>query len=212
MKIEIVDNFFSPTQCYYARNIAYETDPNNSEDHDDRTFNDLISDVPRIQNKEFFEERLNEELYMVDNRFRKFNVVMKDHNKGLHIHHDDCDFIGVVYLNENYGPEDGTTFWRHRETGISYRDLDRFGGQNVSESARTKEDILEWEPYLNIQARTGRLLILEPLYYHSESRVFGEQFDEARCVEIFHMIKKSRLDYWTDYYDLDEEDYEVMLD
>ena len=131
---------------------------------------------------------------------------------GHHIHHDDVDYIGIVYLNDSYSDEDGTQFLRHKETGITYRDVEKFGSQFIADSSGDSRDINKWEPYLLTQAKPNRLVLFEPLYYHSERRTFGNQWDDARCIEIFHMVKKDRIFYWCNYYGVTEEEMELVYE
>lgn len=37
-----------------------------------------------------------------------------------HIHHDNADWSGILYLSPDIGPEQGTQFWRHKSSGDEY--------------------------------------------------------------------------------------------
>lgn len=211
MKVIIKDDFLEDRE--FAKQVALNTPKEEAYDSTEYIFNDLISSEKRDSKKyqAIFRDLLKEEVYLVEDEFRKFNVCMED-PEGYHIHHDDVDYIGIVYLNDSYSDEDGTQFLRHKETGIVYRDTERFGSELISESKGDTRDITKWEPYLLTQAKPNRLVLFEPLYYHSERRTFGKEWNEARCVEIFHLVKKENIPYWCDYFDVTEEEMELIYE
>ena len=204
MNIIIKDNFYSDTEREIAREIALSTPKEKAVDSNEFIFNDLISTEERdtVAQEKMFSELLGRDIILGKNKYRKFNVCMEDKG-GIHVHHDDADYIGIIYLNDSYTSEDGTQLLRHKETGITYRNIDLFGSENISESLPETRDESKWEAYLKISAKPSRLVIFEPLYYHSEMRTFGNEFKDARCVEIFHMFKKEKLGEWLDYFDMD---------
>jgi hypothetical protein len=209
VNIVIKDDFLDDYK--EAREIALSCSKEDAVDSNDFIFNDLISNVKRdtLSIQKEFRELLKDDVYLVENDYRKFNVCMED-SGGYHIHHDDVDYIGIVYLNDTYTEEDGTQFLRHKETGIDYRNVELFGSQFISESGGDNRDISKWDSYLQIKAKPNRLVLFEPLYYHSEMRTFGNDWNNARCVEIFHMVKKNRVDYWCDYYDVSVKDLNLV--
>jgi hypothetical protein len=211
VNIIIKDNFLDDYK--EAKKLALSCSKDSAIDSNEYIFNDLISTTKRDTKKfqSIFRDLLKEEVFLVEDKYRKFNVCMEDPT-GHHIHHDDVDYIGIVYLNDTYSEEDGTQFLRHKETGIVYRDVERFGSQFISDSSGDSRDITKWESYLFTQAKPNRLVLFEPLYYHSERRTFGNQWEDARCIEIFHMVKKDRIPYWCEYYGIDKSELELCHD
>lgn len=208
MKIIVEDNFLPDYEA--SRYIALTTPKKNAEDKTDYIFNDLVSSVKRntVEQQKVFTNLIGEPVNLVFNEYRKYNVCLSD-PEGYHIHHDDCDYIGIVYLNDNYSSEDGTQLLRHKDTGITRVNRELFGSQNVSEAKEINRDISKWEPYLKVQAKPNRLLIFEPTLYHSETRTFGNSFRDARVVEIFHMIKPEKLTYWANIHGISPEEIKI---
>jgi len=210
MNIVIKDNFYSEEERKEARLLAISTPKNKAMDNNEFIFNDLISGELRDTKKQelVFSSLLNDDIVLGKNKFRKFNVCMNDLG-GYHIHHDDADYIAIIYLNDSYTDEDGTQLLRHKETGTVYKNEELFGSENISESFGDTRDISKWEAYLKIQAKPGRLVIFEPQYYHSEMRTFGNTFDNARCVEIFHMFKRNKVNEWLNMFGITKEEAEL---
>ena len=211
MNIVIKDNFYSDREREEARLLAISTPKSKAVDSNEFIFNDLISGELRdTENQEkMFSNLLNDDIVLGKNTYRKFNVCMNDLG-GHHIHHDDADYIAIIYLNDEYSDADGTQLLRHIETGTTFKNEELFGSENISESYGDTRDITKWESYLKIQAKPGRLVIFEPQFYHSEMRTFGNSFDNARCVEIFHMFKRDKVQEWLDLFGITKEEAELI--
>lgn len=198
-KVAVIDDFLDDPDK--ARQLAYtEGDFENCPDKTEQIYNDLATKELRdteAQTK-VFEDILGEEILMAGNKFRKFNICMEMPDGQVHVHHDSCDYLGFVHLQDPQTPEDGTYLVRHKETGVNYYRPDLFGSEMVQDAVEGSDnlDLSKWEIDLFIPMKKNRLVIIEPLHYHTESRTFGKIAETARCVEIFHMFKKSRLDHW----------------
>jgi GNAT superfamily N-acetyltransferase len=101
----------------------------------------------------------------------------------IHTDRDMGEWTGILYLNPDPVPEDGTTFWRHRATGA------------IASTAMTPADMAlemdawrdldQWEPWHTIAARPNRLALFPAGYFHS--RALAENYgtgETARLVQV----------------------------
>lgn len=92
------------------------------------------------------------------------------------IHSDEGmgEWTAILYLNPTPADGDGTVFWRYRPTGA------------IAGSAREfDKDPALWEPWKQVDAVFGRLLVFDSLYFHS--RAIKENYgdgDEARLIQV----------------------------
>jgi hypothetical protein len=101
----------------------------------------------------------------------------------VHTDRDMGEWTALLYLNPQPAPGDGTTFWRHRATGILGSDA----GDDTAllEERQTWRDLAQWEPVWQIAAKWGRALVFEADRFHSRS--LAENYgtgDDARLVQV----------------------------
>lgn len=141
---------------------------------------------------------IGESVELVEADYRKFNLSYTNPKDLLHIHHDDYDYIGIVYLNtpDQYDEDDGTLFLSHTETGIDYMDEERFGNHDTYRGGtiddytdKDEYNLDKWTTKMFVPMKFNRLVLFEPRYYHTASRLFGDSRESGRLVEVFHMKK-----------------------
>lgn len=98
--------------------------------------------------------------------FRKSPKAQQEPNF-VHTDRDMGDWTGILYLNPKPADGDGTTFWRHRETGAhasTATDIDEL--RMEWESWR---DMAIWEPWTTIEAKMNRLVLFSSVLFHSRA-------------------------------------------
>jgi hypothetical protein len=101
----------------------------------------------------------------------------------IHTDLDMGEWTGILYLTPDPPAEDGTTFWRHRQTG-------EIGSVALTDEARLEEwfewrEPDKWEPWHRVQAVFNRLMLFPARYFHSRSIAanYGDG-DDARLIQI----------------------------
>ena len=108
-----------------------------------------------------------------------------DEMKRNRIHSDQInDWTGVLFLNKE--GEGGTSFYRHRRSG-----LDKFPSNASMEQFETLwEDGLSekpWHRYLDVEFKQNRLVMFDASLFHGETKMFGKTLHEGRNVQVFFM-------------------------
>lgn len=85
------------------------------------------------------------------------------------------DYTGILYLNPDPPPGDGTVFWQRRSDGARR-------GLLIGEAGKRLD---EWEPRQRIGAKFGRLLIFQADLFHSRALEanYGHG-DDARLTQV----------------------------
>lgn len=101
----------------------------------------------------------------------------------IHTDMDMGDWTGILYLTPEPPAEDGTTFWRHRETGA-------VASAVTYDEARLQEcfewrDLSKWEPWARVPAKFNRCVVFPGRLFHSRSipENFGAA-DGARLIQV----------------------------
>lgn len=84
------------------------------------------------------------------------------------------DWTGILYLNHNPHPGDGTVFWRQK------------GGPDTGEIWKViGHDRSQWDEVCRVPAKFNRLLLFDAKLYHSRAIVenYG-QGDDARLIQV----------------------------
>jgi len=198
MRIVVKDNFlYDPNK---ARQMGIRANYDACEDKTEWHWIDAQStttiDKPALETT--FTELIGESVELVEADYHKFNMSYENPYDLLHIHHDDYDYIGIVYLNtpDQYDEKDGTLIVSHTETGIDYMDEERFGNHDTYRGGTIDDytnndsyDLSKWTTKMFIPMKFNRLVLFEPRYYHVGTRVFGDSLETGRLVEVFHMKK-----------------------
>ena len=122
----------------------------------------------------------------------KFRLTLASDKGRGKVHVDESHWSGILYLSRPEDCSGGTTFFRHKPTG-----LDRFpfspgalkqAGFTTHADAhaalieRDGTDDSAWEPLMTVPMRFNRLLLLRPWIFHTAGPGFGDRPDNARLV------------------------------
>jgi hypothetical protein len=129
-----------------------------------------------------------------------FRLMRHDDPWKAKVHTDAFDYTAVVYLTPDGNAEGGTSFYRHKETGMSrlpyrpdphYLEELRQKGitfQQMQEILnRDTNDDSAWEEIQRVEYKFNRLVIFEPSQFHTGSRLFGETRQTARMTQNFFL-------------------------
>ncbi len=87
------------------------------------------------------------------------------------------DWTAILYLTQQPARGDGTTFWRHRESG-------RIADGPMSGAAG--KDRSEWDPWHRVAARFNRLAIFPSVYFHSRS--LNENYGHGAYARLIQVV------------------------
>jgi len=101
--------------------------------------------------------------------------------------------VGLVYLTPNAPPNTGTSFWKHRKTGIisapTPSDARRLRISVAELSKILGRDKYERKKWYEIN-RAGnvynRLVIFKAGHLHSATAVFGTNNEDSRLTQVFN--------------------------
>ena len=92
-------------------------------------------------------------------------------------------WTALLYLTPAPPDEDGTLFWRDRETGAI---ADHSVSPEAYVASRSKWFQTEaWDEWYRVQARFNRLLIFSAPYFHS--RAMPENYGDGECARLVHV-------------------------
>lgn len=134
----------------------------------------------------------------------KFRFSVSSDQGGQYIHFDvgnNLSWAGVLYLSRQEDLEanedSGTTFWSHLRTGLdaiplTVEGLANYGWHSVADLKAFLDtegkDTSLWKPLLTIPAKTNRLIIFRPWFFHSSSKQgFGDSYDNCRLIQTFFL-------------------------
>src|SRR3989338_2474439 len=124
-----------------------------------------------------------------------FHVQNSKYEFTLSIHHDlgAYELVGLVYLTHNAPPNTGTSFWKHRKTGIvsapTPSDARRLGISVAELSRILKEDKdkrNKWYEITRVGNVYNRLVIFRAGHLHSATAVFGTNNEDSRLTQVFN--------------------------
>ena len=114
----------------------------------------------------------------------------------FHIHYDvdmKTRWAGVVYLSREYPAGiDGTSFWRHKRTGLeiapnTVEGFAEYGWKNFEDLRMFLEeegvDESLWECTMTIPYKYNRLVLFRPWLLHSPGTAFGDTLENCRKVQ-----------------------------
>ncbi len=98
----------------------------------------------------------------------------------IHTDQDMGAWTGILYLNPSPAEGDGTTFWRHRDTGET-----RSHDATMAEALLWR-DQTQWEPVHTVAARFNRLLMFPAPLFHSRAifENYGASAEDARLIQV----------------------------
>jgi len=111
---------------------------------------------------------------------------------GLYIHQDTCvpEFVALVYLTPNIPFDKGTSFWRHKKTGLyahpTPSDAKRLGISVRKLAAVVLEDshdVNKWDKIGEVGNVYNRCVIFRSARFHSVSGEYGSNFANSRLTQ-----------------------------
>jgi hypothetical protein len=102
----------------------------------------------------------------------------------IHTDRDMGDWTAIFYLTVDPPPEDGTTFWRDRDTGATASTATTEA--DAAAEWPTWRDADRWEPWHTVDAAPNRLLLFPAPLFHSRAIVdnYGTAGRDARLVQV----------------------------
>lgn len=101
----------------------------------------------------------------------------------IHTDTDMGEWTAILYLTPDPPAGDGTTFWRHKETGMV---LSAVGARDESPTEAMDWRRLDlWEPLATVEAKFNRLVSFPSALFHS--RAIAENYghgDDARLIQV----------------------------
>lgn len=113
----------------------------------------------------------------------------------LDIHHDvgAQEYVALVYLTPDAPVDAGTSFWRHRRTGLTSMPSPGFAMcrgcsvKSLSEALEhDKNDRDKWECTSSVGNVFNRALIFRAGLLHSATRTFGSSRSNGRLTQLFN--------------------------
>ena len=113
----------------------------------------------------------------------------------FHIHYDvdmETRWAGVVYLSKNHPETEGTSFWKHKRTGLevapnTLEGFEKYGWSSFEDLREFLEteglDESLWEKTFTIPYKYNRLVLFRPWLLHSPGPAFGDSLESSRIVQ-----------------------------
>lgn len=107
------------------------------------------------------------------------------------------DWAGVLFLNigSQIDPESGTSFWRHKKTGLEHVPMNPDQGRaaNFSSYDEIRANLIYgdgldrnlWDRYCFVPQKYNRLVLFNPYLWHSHGTNFGDNLGNGRLVQLF---------------------------
>ncbi len=126
--------------------------------------------------------------------------ITKKADKGVTgVHIDPCDYSGILYLSEPEHCKGGTSFFRHKPSGLEriptmpdalaksgFDDVNAAVEQTVN--ADTNKPA-RWEKVMTAPMRFNRLILFSPWLFHDAGPGFGKSDEDARLVMLMFLKK-----------------------
>ena len=116
-----------------------------------------------------------------------------------YIHLDPWDVAGVLYLNppNQSVVEAGTSFWMHKKLGIERgpRTPEEGAAIGYHTYEAVRENLIyddgldetKWLKYAMVPNKFNRLVMFDPMLWHSHNENFGDKKENARLVQLFFL-------------------------
>ena len=125
-----------------------------------------------------------------------FQIQPESYEKHSFVHGDLCDWAAVLYLNKGHDGTPGTSFYRHKETGMDKLVLGtemmflaiEKGVQPqaiVAPSAQDRFDLDKWDVTLTVPVQFNRLVLYNAKLFHRNASAWGTCVHDSRLVQSF---------------------------
>ncbi|MEQ8315023.1 MAG: DUF6445 family protein [Gammaproteobacteria bacterium] len=113
----------------------------------------------------------------------------------FHIHYDvdmETKWAGVVYLSKDHPDVEGTSFWKHKRTGMEIAPntpeaFAKYGWSSFEDLRKFLEveglDESLWEKTLTVPYKYNRLVLFRPWLLHSPGPAFGDSLETSRKIQ-----------------------------
>ena len=125
-------------------------------------------------------------------------ALAKDDRPGR-IHIDLSHWSGILYLTLPEHCQGGTEFYRHLPSGTDHVPLTQQSLQAAGFSSydELKVQVLEkdaldrskWELTMTVPMRFNRLVLLQPQYWHTSGKSFGDTIENGRLVHLMFFLR-----------------------
>jgi hypothetical protein len=194
-----VDNFYQDPDAVrrYALALNYP-EPDAEHTYPGRNSQGIFYDGEIHQQLELMVARRLK--YPTQNQAGYFRYSLAGDKYKQYIHVDPgWDVAGVLYLNPptQVEPQAGTSFWMHKRLGMERVPANATEaavyGFNSYDSIREHLiygdglDAGKWERYALVPMRYNRLVLFDPMLWHSHNENFGSTLATARLVQLFFL-------------------------
>jgi hypothetical protein len=123
-----------------------------------------------------------------------FQIQPEGYDKDSFIHGDLCDWAAVLYLNKDRDGTPGTSFFRHKETGMDrvtlgielmFQAIERGVQPDVIAGPATRDrfDMDKWDVTLTVPVQYNRLVLYNAKLFHRNASAWGTDVTDARLVQ-----------------------------
>lgn len=128
-----------------------------------------------------------------------FQIQPAEYESQSFIHGDLCDWAAVLYLNKGRDGTPGTSFYRHKETGLEkltlgvemmFAAIERGLQPNdiIAPAARDRFDPEKWDVTLTVPIQYNRLVLYNAKLFHRNASAWGANIQDARLVQSFFIF------------------------
>lgn len=116
------------------------------------------------------------------------------------VHIDPSHWTGILCLSRNEESRGGTEFFRHRRTGtlrapttppaLAAAGYSSFAEMDADILQKDGRDPTKWERILSVPLQFNRLILLQPHYWHTAGRGFGDCVENGRLVYLMFFKRR----------------------
>ncbi|GAC1654598.1 MAG: hypothetical protein NVS9B15_15330 [Acidobacteriaceae bacterium] len=126
-------------------------------------------------------------------------IALASDDQQARIHIDQSHWSGILYLSRPEDCQGGTEFFRHKRTNTDRVPMDTDSLREIGYSSyeELQHDILDqdaldrtqWEHTMTIPMRFNRLVLLQPNYWHTAGRGFGDRLENGRLIYLMFFLR-----------------------
>jgi hypothetical protein len=128
-----------------------------------------------------------------------FRVALAKDDQPGRIHIDQSHWSAILYLTKPEDCQGGTEFYRHLPTGTDHLPLtqEALEAAGYSTYDELKQQVLDkdaldrskWELTMTVPMRFNRLVLLQPQYWHTSGKSFGDSIENGRLVYLMFFLR-----------------------
>lgn len=126
-------------------------------------------------------------------------IALASDEQEARIHIDQSHWSGILYLSRPEDCQGGTEFFRHKRTNTDRVPMDdeSLRAAGYSSYEELQRDILDkdaldrsmWEHTMTVPMRFNRLVLLQPHYWHTAGRGFGDSLENGRLIYLMFFLR-----------------------